>query len=148
MPKPVVSSTFFSFPKLLVWSLPLLGIISYTYLAGVQTTLKTLVAFVTTAENDLNSTLPMLHDTSFTPNFILRVTEAPYTLSCMTKKNVILVNGTSPGPEIRLTEGDIYWIRVFNDMDNNNLTMVLIAFLLSVHILSDTLLTIYSIGTD
>lgn len=124
MAKPLISSTFFLFPKLLLWSLPLLFIFTYTYLAGFHTTIQTLVSFVKPAEQAINSTLPMLHDASFTPDFILRVTEGPYTLSCITKSYVILVNGTSPGPEIRLTEGNIYWIRVFNDMDNNNLTMV------------------------
>jgi len=52
------------------------------------------------------------------------VTEAEVTQSCITKDHVILINGTTPGPEIRLTEGKIYWIRVFNDMAGQNLTMV------------------------
>jgi L-ascorbate oxidase len=52
------------------------------------------------------------------------VTEQEFTQSCITKSNVILVNGTSPGPEIRLAEGNVYWIRVFNDMEQNNVTMV------------------------
>jgi FtsP/CotA-like multicopper oxidase with cupredoxin domain len=66
----------------------------------------------------------VLHDSSFSPDFILRVTEQPYNQSCISKSEVILINGTFPGPEIRLKEGDIYWIRVFNDMKDKNLTMV------------------------
>ncbi|KUJ16576.1 putative laccase [Mollisia scopiformis] len=65
----------------------------------------------------------MRHDSSFSPDFILRVTEQAFTQSCITKNEVIVINGSTPGPELRLTEGNVYWIRVFNDMDNNNLTM-------------------------
>lgn len=34
MAKPLLASTFFSFPKLLLWSLPLIAILVYTYLAN------------------------------------------------------------------------------------------------------------------
>lgn len=76
------------------------------------------------SEGFFNLTRPVFHDASFSPDFILNVTEKPFTQSCISKPAVILINGTSPGPEIRLAEGKIYWIRVFNDMDNQNLTMV------------------------
>jgi FtsP/CotA-like multicopper oxidase with cupredoxin domain len=66
----------------------------------------------------------VLHDASFTPHAILRVTEQKFTQSCMTKPAVALINGTSPGPEIRLVEGRTFWIRVYNDMEGQNLTMV------------------------
>jgi hypothetical protein len=125
MAKPLISSTLFSFPKLLLWSLPLLFILIYTYLfAGLDVRLNTLISYVLQAENSANSTLPKLHDSSFTPDFILRVTEQLFTQSCFTKDDVILLNGTSPGPEIRLKEGNVYWIRVYNDMQKKNLTMV------------------------
>jgi hypothetical protein len=126
MAKPLISSTFFSFPKLLLWSLPLLFISVYTYLSGdLRTKLSEVVSFALQAEKSITSTIPTLHDSSFTPHIVLRVTEQPHTQSCITKPDVILVNGTSPGPEIRLVEGNTYWIRVFNDMDHQNLTMVL-----------------------
>jgi len=125
MGKPLVSSTFFSFPKLLLWSLPLLFILIYTYLAGgLHSQISVFVSFILPADTAVNSTIPTLHDESFSPDFILRVTEQPFTQSCIAKPDVILINGTSPGPELRLVEGNIYWIRVFNDMDNQNLTMV------------------------
>lgn len=125
MAKPLISSTLLSFPKLLLWSLPLLFILAYTYLnAGLNAHLSTFVSFISSTEKTLNSTLLMKHDSSFAPDYILRVTEQPFTQSCITKNEVILVNGTTPGPELRLVEGDVYWIRVFNDMDNKNLTMV------------------------
>lgn len=101
-------------------------ILTYTYIdGGLNTKLSTFVSFVSPDKKSASSIVPILHDAFFTPDFVLRVTEQPFTQSCITKPDVILVNGTSPGPEIRLTEGNIYWIRVFNDMDNKNLTMVL-----------------------
>ena len=125
MAKPLVSSTLFSFPKLLLWCLPLLFILIYTYLAGgLQVEVNTILAFISPIERTFGSRKLVLHDSSFSPDFVLRVTEQPFTQSCIAKTEVILINGTTPGPEIRLTEGNIYWIRVYNDMDNHNLTMV------------------------
>jgi hypothetical protein len=125
MAPPLISSTFFSFPKLLLWSIPLLFILAYTYIdSGLSTKLSTFVSLGSPGKKSASSTEPIQHDSSFTPHYVLHVTEQPFTQSCITKTDVILVNGTSPGPEIRLTEGNIYWIRVFNDMDNKNLTMV------------------------
>ena len=126
MAKLLISSTLFSFPKLLLWSLPLLFILGYTYLmgAGQHITLSNFISFVFPDKTSLNATAPIRHDSFFSPDFVLRVTREPFTQSCITKPDVILINGTTPGPEIRLTGGNIYWIRVFNDMDNQNLTMV------------------------
>jgi L-ascorbate oxidase len=64
------------------------------------------------------------HDESFVPDAVLRVTAANISQSCYPSKSTVLVNGTSPGPELRLTEGKTYWIRVHNDMSDANLTMV------------------------
>lgn len=44
-------------------------------------------------------------------------------MACRYRDSVV-VNGTSPGPEIRLKPEQTTWIRVYNDMDNENLTMV------------------------
>lgn len=126
MAKPLISSTLFSFPKLLLWSLPLLFILIYTYLnAGLNIELSTFVSLISPTLKAVGTTAPMLHDSSFSPDYVLRVTEKPFTQSCITKTNVILINSTSPGPGLRLVEGNVYWIRIFNDMDNKNLTMVL-----------------------
>ena len=65
-----------------------------------------------------------LHDETFIPDAILRVAEETRTISCIRKTNVVVVNGSIPGPDVRLTEGQTSWIRVFNDMDDQNLTMV------------------------
>lgn len=125
MAKPLLSSTFLSFPKLLLWSLPLVFILIYTYLgAGFGLKLSTFTSVISSLGKEKGtSTAPMRHDESFTPDYVLRVSEQQFTQSCIMKDSVILVNGTSPGPELRLTEGNIYWVRVFNDMENKNLTM-------------------------
>ncbi|CAG8262656.1 unnamed protein product [Penicillium olsonii] len=62
------------------------------------------------------------HDESFQPDHILRVTAQNYSQACMDRYSV-LVNGTSPGPELRLQEGKVSWIRVYNDMEDSNVTM-------------------------
>jgi L-ascorbate oxidase len=64
------------------------------------------------------------HNESFVPDAVLRVTQQNITQSCLASMSNVLINGTSPGPELRLLEGQTYWIRVYNDMTANNLTMV------------------------
>ncbi|KAK9357807.1 hypothetical protein V1504DRAFT_463179, partial [Lipomyces starkeyi] len=62
------------------------------------------------------------HDMSLLPDITLRVTARNISNGCI--RYSVVVNGTSPGPEIRLRGGKTYWIRVHNDMDDRNLTMV------------------------
>lgn len=64
------------------------------------------------------------HDKNFVPDAILRVTEEERKQSCVPTKEILVVNGTSPGPTLRFTEGKTVWIRVYNDIPNQNLTMV------------------------
>jgi len=82
-----------------------------------------------------------VHDGSFVPDQILRVTAQNITQGCLSRYSV-LVNGemlmgvsgytqiltrcigTFPGPELRFQEGQTRWIRVYNDMGDKNLTMV------------------------
>jgi len=61
------------------------------------------------------------HDDTFIPDAILRVTAANTSIGCIDRYSV-LVNGTSPGPELRFREGEAKWVRVYNDMAEN-LTM-------------------------
>lgn len=63
------------------------------------------------------------HDASFVPDAILRVTHENASISCYPEKKAFLVNGTAPGPELRIPAGKTVWIRVYNDMDDHNLTM-------------------------
>lgn len=64
------------------------------------------------------------HDASFVPDAILRVTHENSVISCYPEKMTFLVNGTAPGPELRIPAGKTTWIRVYNDMHDHNLTMV------------------------
>jgi hypothetical protein len=66
----------------------------------------------------------VVHDGNFIPDATLHVTSGDRKQSCVPEKEILLVNGTSPGPELRLTEGKTYWIRVYNDMVDQNFTMV------------------------
>ncbi|OQV23350.1 L-ascorbate oxidase [Hypsibius exemplaris] len=63
-----------------------------------------------------------IHDSSFHPDRILRVTTQVYPLDCTTRYSVV-INGSIPGPELRFREGDKIWIRVYNDIKDENLTI-------------------------
>jgi hypothetical protein len=63
------------------------------------------------------------HDHSFQPDHILRVTADIHSEACSERYSV-LVNGSSPGPELRLREGEVSWFRVYNDMTDANTTIV------------------------
>ncbi|XP_055354088.1 uncharacterized protein LOC129599791 [Paramacrobiotus metropolitanus] len=62
------------------------------------------------------------HDSSFVPDKILRVTAKNVSLDCTTRYSVI-INGSIPGPELRFVEGQHVWIRVYNDMEDTNVTI-------------------------
>ena len=64
-----------------------------------------------------------IHDASFTPDAVLRVTAQDISLGGIHRLST-LVNGSIPGPELRIPEGEVAWIRVYNDMQDQNLTMV------------------------
>lgn len=68
------------------------------------------------------------HDATFTPDIVLSITHGNATQSCLPAKTIVLANGTSPGPELRIRAGKTYWIRVYNDMHDANLTMVRLQF--------------------
>lgn len=68
-----------------------------------------------------------VHDASFTPDYVLEVAEQDYKINCEVRRSVA-VNGSVPGPEIHLREGRTTWIRVYNRLQGENLTMVREAF--------------------
>ena len=72
----------------------------------------------------LGSATTKHHDESFVPDAVLRMTEQVTVQSCLPAKATAFINGTSPGPELRIKEGQTYWIRVYNDMADKNCTMV------------------------
>jgi hypothetical protein len=63
------------------------------------------------------------HNSSFVPDFVLRATLVNTSIACNDRLSV-LVNGTSPGPPLHIPGGKTTWIRVYNDMQSDNLTMV------------------------
>lgn len=65
----------------------------------------------------------VLHDASFVPDYVLRGTAQNITIACESRYSHVL-NGTMPAPTLRLKEGHVTWIRVYNDMERENLTMV------------------------
>lgn len=82
------------------------------------------------------------HDSTFSPNFYLHITYENHTVACQHRMSV-LVNGTSPGPTLRLPGGKTSWVRVCNDMDTYNTTMVTETFRTSMF----DMLTFPSTGT-
>lgn len=64
-----------------------------------------------------------LHGDDFQPDQILRITAKNISVACEERYSAV-INGTSPGPELRLPAGQVSWIRVYNDMTDSNLTMV------------------------
>lgn len=105
------------FSNLLIHLQPLEMLFSKTFLPILSVSLVGLVkvAYAVTTS---------VHDDTFFPDAILRITEAKIKQSCVPSKETLLVNGTSPGPKLKFTEGKTVWIRVYNDVHNQNLTMV------------------------
>jgi hypothetical protein len=64
-----------------------------------------------------------VHDASFVPDEILRVSTANVTNGCVERQSA-MVNNSVPAPELRFKAGTVVWIRVWNDMQDANLTMV------------------------
>jgi L-ascorbate oxidase len=62
------------------------------------------------------------HDGSFQPDYILRATAQNISIDCQSRYSVVL-NGTFPGPPLYLREGWTTWIRVYNDIKEENLTV-------------------------
>ena len=85
-----------------------------------------LLARIVVAGNDTaetNKNHLHCHDSTFTPDFYLSVTYEDYPVACQHRMSV-LVNGTSPGPTLRLPPGRTSWVRVCNNMTSYNTTMV------------------------
>ena len=64
-----------------------------------------------------------VHDDSFTPDEVLRVTRANTSIGGIYRYST-LVNGSIPGPPLKFLENSTVWVRVYNDMTDGNLTMV------------------------
>ncbi|KPI37991.1 L-ascorbate oxidase [Cyphellophora attinorum] len=62
------------------------------------------------------------HDDSFQPDRVLRVSEQVSNQACRGRSSVV-VNGTSPGPPVHIKPDETTWVRVYNDMEDQNLTV-------------------------
>ncbi|KAF4554612.1 Multicopper oxidase-like protein 2 [Elsinoe fawcettii] len=62
------------------------------------------------------------HDASFSPDFVLVATLQLLEVGCSTRNSVVF-NGTSPGPRLTLREGKTTWVRVYNNIPADNLTV-------------------------
>lgn len=63
------------------------------------------------------------HDASFTPEYVLEALEGPIDIDCNSRVSVTL-NGTSPGPPLTMREGHTTWVRVYNRLASQNVTVV------------------------
>ncbi|EQK99814.1 L-ascorbate oxidase [Ophiocordyceps sinensis CO18] len=63
-----------------------------------------------------------IHGPDFQPDYVLEVSEGNLTMNCESRHSVT-VNGTAPGPALYLKEGHVTWVRVWNRMPEQNLTM-------------------------
>ena len=60
---------------------------------------------------------------AWAPDHILRINNATVAADC-TERQSVTINGTSPGPTLRVKESDeSVWIRVYNDMEAENTTL-------------------------
>lgn len=63
------------------------------------------------------------HDARYKPDQVLVATAGNVTINCESRYSV-LFNGTTPGPALYLEEGKTTWVRVYNHIPNENLTVV------------------------
>ncbi|KAF2789208.1 multicopper oxidase [Melanomma pulvis-pyrius CBS 109.77] len=63
-----------------------------------------------------------VHGDLFVPDAILRISAQNISIGGI-QRYTTLVNGSVPGPELRVSEGKVVWIRVYNDMTDRNTTM-------------------------
>lgn len=78
---------------------------------------------VASAKTAFTPGAPRVHDHTFTPNHVLRVSRKEFCVGGI-RRYTTLVNDTLPGPELHIPEAKVVWIRVYNDMHDANLTMV------------------------
>ena len=59
----------------------------------------------------------------YTPDYVLVATAQNITINCISRYSVVF-NGTSPGPPLYLKEGETTWVRVYNEIPDQNVTVV------------------------
>ncbi|RWA06348.1 hypothetical protein EKO27_g8748 [Xylaria grammica] len=84
--------------------------------------LSTFAAVILTLATGISALKAHIHDSNFTPDIVLSVTRQNVNIAGIERYST-LVNGSTPAPELRISEDQVTWIRVHNDMDDANLTM-------------------------
>ncbi|KAI0412427.1 Cupredoxin [Xylaria grammica] len=84
--------------------------------------LSTFAAVILTLATGISALKAHIHDSTFTPDIVLSVTRQNVNIAGIERYST-LVNGSTPAPELRISEDQVTWIRVHNDMDDANLTM-------------------------
>ncbi|OKL61583.1 hypothetical protein UA08_03264 [Talaromyces atroroseus] len=64
----------------------------------------------------------VMHDSSFQPDYVLRITGETISVACRTRASAV-VNETAPGPTVYLRENQTTWVRVYNDLNKDNATI-------------------------
>ncbi|ETS75598.1 hypothetical protein PFICI_12542 [Pestalotiopsis fici W106-1] len=89
---------------------------------GTMSKLLTVVACLGLLQPGLAYRQGVTHDGSWEPEYVLIATSQNITVNCHSRKSVVF-NGTSPGPAIHMVEGKTTWVRVYNQIQNDNLTV-------------------------
>lgn len=63
------------------------------------------------------------HDENWEPEYVLVATAQNITTNCQSRYSVVF-NGTSPGPALYMREGKTTWVRVYNHIEDQNVTVV------------------------
>lgn len=59
----------------------------------------------------------------YTPDYVLSATAKNVTINCLSRYSVVF-NDTLPGPPLHLKENYTTWVRVYNNIADQNLTVV------------------------
>ncbi|KAH9905689.1 L-ascorbate oxidase [Xylariomycetidae sp. FL2044] len=63
-----------------------------------------------------------IHNGSWQPEYVLVATEQNVTINCESRRSIVF-NSSYPAPPLYLREGKTTWIRVYNDIENLNITV-------------------------
>jgi hypothetical protein len=71
----------------------------------------------------ISKTLATPPSPQISPDYVLVATAENVTINCQTRYSVIF-NGTTPGPALYMKENYTTWVRVYNQITDQNLTVV------------------------
>ncbi|KAI8627879.1 Cupredoxin [Xylariaceae sp. FL1651] len=79
-------------------------------------------AAISTFVADIAALQAYIHDDTFTPDVVLSVTRRNINIAGI-ERYTTLINESLPGPMLRILEDQVVWIRVYNNMNDANVTM-------------------------